>query len=296
MDDSLKFILIIQQNYSMTIDLHIHSTFSDGTNSPDELVALAVKGGLSTISLTDHDTMAGTGEIVEAGKRVGIEVIPGLELSVVHGGKPLHILGYWIDENDDHLQAGLVKIQQARKERNKKIIDKLMALGIRVTMDELEEFSGHGQAGRPHIGALLIQHGVVKNINQAFKHYLKKGRCAYVARDEFKAKTAIRLIKQAGGLAVLAHPVQFDASLTALPDLFEKLVEKGLDGVEVYYPTQSASYRKKLCRIAERYDLLYTGGSDYHGDIRPGTSLGIGLNEEIGESIIKRMKDSIKKS
>jgi len=274
----------------MTIDLHIHSTFSDGTASPATIAALAAKSGLTTISLTDHDTMAGTEEIVDAGSRIGIEVIPGLELSVVHGGKPLHILGYWMDENDERLLAGLADIQRARKERNKKIVEKLVGLGIPVTMDQLEKLSGHGQAGRPHLARMLMSQGVVKTMNQAFQLYLRKGSCAYVARYEFKAETAIGLIKKAGGLAVLAHPVQFDSSLSTIPKLLEQLVPMGLDGVESYYPTQSASFRKKLRKITDQYDLLHTGGSDYHGEIRPGTSLGIGLNNGIGENIIRRMK------
>jgi len=274
----------------MTIDLHLHSTFSDGTKNPNELTNLAAQCGLSTISLTDHDTMEGTAQMVETGKKVGIEVIPGLELSVVLTGRPLHILGYWLDENDIQLRMGLTKIQQARDKRNKKIIDKLVNLGIHVTVDDLEKSSGHGQAGRPHIAAMLMKHGIVKNINQAFQLYLKKGRCAYVARYEFKAEKAIHLIKQAGGVAVLAHPVQFKSSLVILPNLLERLVECGLDGVEMYYPTQSVSYRKKLRRITKRFDLFETGGSDYHGDIRPGSSPGIGLSEEEGIRIIEKMR------
>ena len=273
--------------------MHIHSTYSDGTNSPAEIVALAAKHRLSTISLTDHDTMVGTKEVVRAGEEAEIEVIPGLELSVVHGGKPLHILGYCLDEDNEELQRVLKKIQQARDERNKVIIDKLVDLGIPVTMGELKELSRQGQAGRPHIGAMLVKHGVVKNINQAFQHYLKKGRCGYTARQEFEAEEAICQIKRAGGLAVLAHPVQFSSSVVVLSVLVRELVAAGLDGVEMYYPSQSPAFRKKLHKRIERYDLLYTGGSDYHGEVRPGSSVGVELAAELVEEMRRRIRERL---
>lgn len=275
----------------MILDLHIHSTYSDGTNSPVEIVSMAAKKGLTVISITDHDTMAGTQESIEAGKREGLQVIPGLELSVVHEGKPIHILGYWMDEHNKELQAGLNRIQYERDERNRKIIHKLVKLGIPVTEEELDVCSKHGQAGRPHIGSMLIKHGVVKNINQAFQHYLKKDRCAYVARYEFKAETAIRLIKQAGGIAVFAHPVQFDSSLATLPTFLDQLTPFGLDGIEMYYPTQSPSFRKKLAPIAQKNNLLYTGGSDFHGAIRPKSTLGLLLNDSDGKEILEQMQE-----
>ncbi len=277
----------------MTIDLHIHSTFSDGTKSPIEIIELASKNGLSAISLTDHDTMRGTRDMVRGGEKVGIEVVPGLELSVVHDGSPIHILGYFVDENNEQLQAGLKKIQQARDERNRKIIEKLNKLGIPVTVAHLKDLSGGGQAGRPHIGKMLIQAGVVKTLNQAFKFYLKKGRCGYVARQEFKAAKAIELIKQAGGVAIFSHPIQFDASLRSFPVFLKQLLAIGLDGVELYYPTQSPSFRKKLRKMSDPYDIIYTGGSDYHGDIRPKTSLGVRLSDEKGKIIMSRMKKRV---
>lgn len=273
----------------MTIDLHIHSTYSDGTKSPAEIVALANKTGLEAISLTDHDTMSGTKEMLEAGKKFGINVLPGLELSVVHDGIPLHILGYCIDENDENLCLGLKEIQHARDDRNRKIINKLIKLGFPVTVERLEKLSGHGQAGRPHIGAMLVQLGAVKNINQAFQLYLRKGKCGYVARSEFKAEAAIKMIKNAGGLSILAHPVQFDASLRDFPALLKKLLAIGIDGVEMYYPTQSSSFRKKLYKITKQYDLIYTAGSDYHGDVRQKTSLGLKMAAGVGTDMIRKL-------
>ena len=257
---------------------------------PAEIVSMASGCGLRTIALTDHDTMAGTAEMMEAGEKNGIEVIPGLELSVVFQGTSLHLLGYLVDEQEECLQEGLRKIQRERNERNRKIIEKLVNLGLSVSMDELQKASGHGQAGRPHIAAMLIDHGVVKTMNQAFQHYLRKGRCAYSARTEFKLETAMELIKGAGGVAVLAHPGQMKGSLATLEALIRKLVVLGLDGVELHYPTHSSSYKKKLGKLTEKYDLIHTGGSDYHGTIRAGTSLGVELSGEPGEEIIQGIK------
>ncbi len=273
----------------MTIDLHIHSTFSDGSRSPNEVVALSVECGLSTISLTDHDTMDGTAEIMEAAEKAGIEAIPGLELSVVHRGRPLHILGYYLDADNVKLQSGLATIQHARVERNNLILEKLDGLGITITSEELERVSAQGQAGRPHIGALLVRKGIVKTIDQAFKLYLKKDACGYVQRREFPAFEALRLIRQAGGIAVLAHPIQFSRSLKELPQLLDSLMPEGLDGVELYYPTQSKSFRKKLKQIASQYDLIFTGGSDYHGDNQYRASVGIGMSSLQGKEIIHSM-------
>lgn len=273
----------------MTIDLHIHSTFSDGSKSPSEIVALSVECGLSTIALTDHDTMDGTSEIIKAAEKDGVEAIPGLELSVVHCGRPLHILGYYLDADNTELQSGLARIQYARVERNNLILEKLGGLGITITSEELELISAHGQTGRPHIGALLVKMGIVKTIDQAFKLYLKKGACGYVQRCEFPAVEAIGLIRQAGGIAVLAHPIQFSPSLKELPQLLDSLIPEGLDGIELYYPTQSVSFRKKLRKIASQYDLIFTGGSDYHGNRQYRSTVGIGMSNEQGKELIHSM-------
>ncbi len=270
----------------MTIDLHIHSTFSDGSKSPSEIVRLSVESGLSTIALTDHDTMDGTAEIMEAAEKAGIKAIPGLELSVVHRGKPLHILGYYLDAENEKLQSGLARIQRARIKRNNLILEKLDGLGITITTEELELISAQGQTGRPHIAALLVNKGVVKTIDQAFKLYLKKDACGYVSRREFPADEAVQLVRQAGGIAVLAHPIQFSPSLKELPQLFDSLIPEGLDGVELYYPTQSVSFRKKLIKIASQYDLIFTGGSDYHGENQYRSTVGIGMSKEQGKEII----------
>ncbi|MBU0944907.1 MAG: PHP domain-containing protein [Proteobacteria bacterium] len=274
----------------MSIDLHTHSHYSDGTKSPTELVRLAASSGVSALSLTDHDTMGGVEEAVLVGIEYGVEVVPGLELSVVHKQKSLHILGYWMDPEHGELSAALTVLQRARDQRNGKIITKLQALGIDASAHELAEISGVGQTGRPHIAKLLMAHGVVRSMQQAFDEYLKKDARAYVDRFAYSAEEAIGLIVRAGGIAVLAHPVQVDKTLNSLPALLAVLKDFGLEGIETFYPTQSKKMRKKIRQLADVFDLVLTGGSDYHGDIRPGTRLAGGNNVFVPPGLLDKMK------
>lgn len=274
----------------MSIDLHTHSNFSDGTLTPTELVTLARDKKLSALALTDHDTMAGVDEALLAGGRMGVEVVPGIEVSVLHHQVEYHILGYWADPYNPDLAAALAILQGAREERNNRILQKLNGLGIPVTSSELQLVSARGQTGRPHIARLLVQHGVVGSINQAFEQFLKKGAAAYVSRFAYDATEVVMLLRQAGGLAVLAHPAQNDPELTRLPAVLAELVPAGLDGIEVYYPTHSHRIKKKLRALAGQYDLLLTGGSDYHGDVRPGTTLAGGGNIFVPLELLVKMK------
>jgi len=277
----------------MSIDLHTHSNFSDGTLTPTELVTLAREKKISALALTDHDTMAGVEEAVLAGEMLGVEIIPGIEISVLHDKVEYHILGYWADSHNSVLAEALAKLQGARSERNNKILQKLNELGIPATNEELERVSEQGQTGRPHIAKLLVRYGVVKTITQAFDDFLKKGAVAYVSRFAFTAMEAVTLIHQAGGLAVLAHPTQNDPELTRLPSVLADLVPAGLDGIEVYYPTHSHKMKKKLRALAAQHNLLLTGGSDYHGDIRPGTTLAGGGNIFVPLELLVKMKERV---
>lgn len=277
----------------MSIDLHTHSNFSDGTLTPTELVTLAKKKNISALALTDHDTMAGVEEAVLAGEMLGVEIIPGIEISVLHDKVEYHILGYWADPRNSVLAEALAKLQGARSERNNRILQKLNELGIPATSGELERVSEQGQTGRPHIAKLLVRYGVVKTITQAFDDFLKKGAVAYVSRFAFTAIEAVTLIHQAGGLAVLAHPTQNDPEFTRLPSVLADLVPAGLDGLEVYYPTHSHKMKKKLRALAAQHNLLLTGGSDYHGDIRPGTTLAGGGNIFVPLELLVKMKERV---
>ncbi len=280
----------------MSIDLHTHSTYSDGTKTPRELVELASKTGVTALSITDHDTMDGVPEALLAGKEFAVEVIPGLEVSVLHNKKALHILGYFADSAEPELASALAVLQEARDGRNEKIIRKLQELGIETTLAELKEISGVGQTGRPHIARILMNHGVVRSMNQAFDQYLTKDAKAYVPRFAYSAEAAIQLITGAGGLAVLAHPIQVDRTFTSLQSLLPQLKSFGLAGVETYYPTQSKKMRKKIRKYTDQYDLFLTGGSDYHGDIRPGTRLAGGNNVFVPPGLLEKMKSRLIKN
>lgn len=277
----------------MTIDLHTHSYYSDGTKSPAELVCLASKSGVTAIAITDHDTMEGVGEAEAVSVKYGVEVVPGVELSVVHEDMVLHILGYYIDAKQKDIAQALTVLQEARDRRNEKIIVKLQGLGIEATVEELKEISGVGQTGRPHIAKLLMHHGVVRSMPQAFDEYLAKGCRAYVGRFAYSAREAISFVNAAGGLAVLAHPVQVDKTLCVLNSLLPVLKGYGLEGIETYYPSQKKKMQKRIRKFATANDLLLTGGSDYHGDIRPGTRLAGGNNVYVPPELLETMKERL---
>ena len=280
----------------MSIDLHIHSTTSDGTMNPSELVLYAHKKGLKAIAITDHDTIEGIEQALAAGGRVGMEVIPGIELSVKYGIHNVHLLGYLFDYRHKELHVALEQLQAGRMERNKKILAKLGRLGCPLHLHELEESAGSGQTGRPHIARLMVEKGYVQSMDEAFVKYLGQEGLAYTSRFIYQVEEAIDLIQQAGGIAVLAHPLQLDKSVDDLDHAVRQLCTMGLDGIEVYYPSHSRSFRKRLIALAEKYGLLMTGGSDYHGSIRPGTSLAGGKNVSVPAKLLVDMKQRVKEN
>ncbi len=262
----------------MCIDLHFHSVYSDGTATPRELAQMAVALGLKGIALTDHDTMAGVPEMMEYGSKAGIEVISGIEIGALHRGRSLHLLGYGIDAGHRRFNDWLARLQQGRTERNRAILERLRHMGIRISEDELQRFSGCGQAGRPHIAAMLIRMGIVRSMDEAFAHYLGRGKPAWQSRFCYSAAETIAMIHQAGGLAVLAHPGQLDPTMRIQPRLVAELKELRLDGLEAWYPAHPRKMRRALQALASRHGLLVTGGSDFHGANRPGSSLAGGGN------------------
>lgn len=271
------------------IDLHLHSTFSDGTFTPTELVQMARDRNIQALSITDHDTADGTDEAMSAAKTHGVRVLPGIELSVFDDDAYFHLLGYNFDWNDPRFRKGLEKIQGSRQRRNSAIISRLRDMGLNVTEDELQCLSPTGQTGRPHIARLLVNKKIVKNIDQAFNLYLKKGRSGYVRRFIYHVDEAIALIHASGGSAVLAHPLQISSSIDAIDRLLKRLKVSKLDGIETYYPTQKGGFLNKLRRLAQHYELFETGGSDYHGDIRPNTSMAGGKNVRVPQELLELM-------
>jgi predicted metal-dependent phosphoesterase TrpH len=252
------------------VDLHIHSTYSDGVLTPVELVDLAESKGLSAIAITDHDTADGIDETMQRGLEKGIEIITGIEMSSWHGETSMHILGYNFNHHDTQFDSRLRLLQNGRETRNKRIIENLNNLGIGVELEELQQYSEYGQTGRPHIARLLVDKGITKTVDLAFKDYLGRGAAAYAERFRFSAHDAIAMIRQAGGVAILAHPASLDPSLLSTRLLLKDLLTVGLDGVEVYYPSHSARAVKALVKMAKDLGLLMTGGSDFHDSERSG--------------------------
>ena len=256
----------------LTIDLHTHSTYSDGTISPAGLVELARRAGLQAFALTDHDTTAGINEAVTHGQILGVEVISGVEVSAGHDGHPLHILGYNFAHEDDQLQKRLQVLQKARHQRNLEIFSKLRNLGIPLDIADLPPTPG--QVGRPHIARLLMAKKIVKNMDQAFTRLLRRGAPAYVPCYRMEAAEAISMIREAGGLAFLAHPAANDRQMKATPKLLADLTGMGLAGLELHYPTHTAKTVKTLHRLGTDLGLLFSGGSDFHGDSKPSIQIG----------------------
>lgn len=273
------------------IDLHLHSTFSDGTFTPTELMRMARQRDLKAISITDHDTVDGTDEAVAAAAEFGVRAVPGIELSVFDGDIHFHLLGYNLDWKNKGLKDGLKRLQESRQKRNQAIIRRLKDMGHDVSEEELRVISPGGQTGRPHIAQLLVNKKIVKSIDQAFDLYLKKGKSAYVSRFIFHVDEAIGLIHESGGTAVLAHPLQISSSIDKLDRLLKQLKGRGLDGLETYYPTQKGNFFKKLRRLASNYGFFETGGSDYHGDIRPNTTMAGGKRLRVPRELLEKMDD-----
>lgn len=265
-----------QYNEKRFIDLHTHSTASDGSMSPAELVRHAKEKGLSAIALTDHDTIDGVAEALEEGLRTGIEVIPGIEISADF--KPeMHILGYFPNINGyTAIRKELDAIKQGREVRNIKIINKLNELGIDIKLEDVKEVALGDILGRPHIARVLLNKGYVKSIDEAFDKYLSKGGLAYFKRFELKPKDCIFAIKNAGGIPVLAHPVFLRKTYAELDMLLAELKEFGLMGIEAVYSENSENDTGNFLRLAIKHDLIVTGGSDFHGSFKPGLELGSG--------------------
>ena len=277
----------------MALDLHIHSTYSDGTMTPGGLVALAKKKGLRAISITDHDTVDGVTEAISSCRGNGLEVISGIEIGAKFSDMTIHILGYLFDPDNQALRTSLKKVQDARDERNGHILQRLKRLGIDISEEELRNVSGTGQTGRPHIARLLSKRGVVKTIDEAFTRFLRKGAKAYVPRFLYTAEEVFTLLRQAGGIGVLAHPLQIYHSDINLDVAIEQLAVLGMDGIETYYPTHTKKTRKTLIKSATACNLVLTGGSDYHGEVRPGTTLAGGKNVTVPYELLQKMKNRV---
>lgn len=259
-----------------TIDLHVHSCHSDGTLTPTELVDLAIKQGLSAIALTDHDTTTGVAEAVKAGERAGLEVIPGVELSTRYKEKEIHILGYFIDYQDETLNKSLEKIATERDNRNRKMCESLTAGGFPISYEELTENFGDAIITRAHFAKLLVKKGVLQSMDEAFRGCLNNNSPCYVMRRYPTPKEAIELILNAGGIPVLAHPLLYKMSVSELHALISELMEYGLQGIETFYSCNQGTDEAFVRKLAKEHGLIMTGGSDFHGANKPHIKLGTG--------------------
>ncbi|MBW2108706.1 MAG: PHP domain-containing protein [Deltaproteobacteria bacterium] len=274
------------------IDLHIHSTASDGSLSPVEIILAAKKAGLKAIAITDHDTVAGTLEALACPDAPPLEVMSGVEISARFSGGALHLLGYLFRADALALRDALAVLQKARVERNLKITERLRRLGIDVQYDEVCDIAGGGQVGRPHFALVLVRKGVVHDIDQAFDRFLKSGRPAYVPKSRLSAAEAIAAISAAGGVPVLAHPGSLNAAGDAeLSAIVSELKGLGLKGIEAYYPGHDPERIAAYEQLAVRYGLVMTGGTDFHGVLKPDIRLGVGRGDlRIPYHLVKALK------
>jgi len=274
------------------IDLHTHSTASDGSFKPREIVLLAKKIGLRAVALTDHDTVKGLDEFMQAGTENKLETVPGVELSAHFEKGTLHILGYFLDYKNPTLITKLKKFQQVRAERNPKIIKKLQALNIPITYEEVIAVSGGGQIGRPHIAKVLLDKGIVNTFDEAFQRFLKKGGPAYVEKEYISPKECIEIILEAGGLPVFAHPFTLHLENRELEVFVKKLKTWGLEGIEIYYTEHTQEQINFYLYLAQRFNLCITGGSDFHGEQKKEIKLGFGYgNLRIPYSLLEKLKE-----
>ena len=261
------------------IDLHIHSTASDGTLSPRQIVELAKSQGLKAIAITDHDTVSGYEEAALVGKELGIEVIPGIEISTKYSG-PIHILGYYINPNSEELAPVLNWVVEDRDRRNRKMAKLMADDGLPVCYEDMQQRFGN-VIGRPHFGQLLVELGLAKSVNDAFDRFIEKGQKYYMPRSFLSIESCIELICHAGGTAVLAHPFQYRRNDEELRELIEHCMESGLGGIECRYSGYNAQQVEYLENLADEYGLIKTGGSDFHGSNKPHIKLGSGLDNEL---------------
>ncbi|MGL1931626.1 MAG: PHP domain-containing protein [Desulfotalea sp.] len=274
----------------MSLDLHIHSNYSDGSCSPYELAELATKKGLKGISITDHDNIDSTKHISELEQTFSISIIPGVELSLNFGDISIHLLVYLFDSTSKYLHSFLTKVQDGRTSRNNKMLSGLYDEGLTISNTERAQLEANNQLGRPHMARLLVQKGLAKNMNEAFSKYLVLGCKSYVERPDIQLKDAMKVITKAKGLAVLAHPLSSSIFRQNLEQNIEETAKLGVHGLEAYYPTHSKKSRKALIAIADRLDLVLSGGSDYHGSFRAGTRLAGGKNVTVPFDLLEKLQ------
>jgi predicted metal-dependent phosphoesterase TrpH len=258
------------------IDLHVHTSYSDGTLSPRELLRYAADRGIEALAVTDHDTVDGVAEALQEGNEVGVEVVPGVEISAQWESGILHILGYFVRTDHPELIETLAYLKKEREDRNTKILSRLRDLNVHISLDEVNSEAGCGVPGRPHIAGVMARKRYVSTLQEAFDRYLKRGASAYVQKAKLAPIDAMQLIIRADGLPVLAHPHSLgERDPSRLEEIVKGLADQGLQGIEVYYPKHTPDQTRTFLEVTRRFDLAVTGGTDFHGSNKPEIELGI---------------------
>jgi predicted metal-dependent phosphoesterase TrpH len=276
----------------LPIDLHTHSTASDGSDTPTELIELAVEKGLTALALTDHDTQEGLEEARRAASSTDLELIPGTELSLNFDLGGMHLAVLWLEPGSGPLQDRLKGLQDGRSGRNARIVEALTSLGMPVTLEEVEEEAGGGSVGRPHIAAVMVRKGYVPDIKTAFDLWLANDKPAYVGRPRLNPEEAISLARESGAVPILAHPHTLGINRAKqMADLLTRLKKAGLVGLEAWYPVYRRHEREGYADLARRFELVPSGGSDYHGKYKPGLDLAVGYGDlYVPESTLEELR------
>lgn len=264
----------------MAVDLHTHSTASDGSDPPEDLVRLAAEAGLTSFALTDHDTLEGIDAAKIAASEAQLEVIPGTELSLDFDRGGMHLVVLWLEPGEGPLQDRLDGLRTGRDERNLQIVERLDELGLPISIQEVLAEAGGGSVGRPHIAAVMVRHGYAPDIRTAFDLWLGNGKPGYVGRARLQPEEAIGLARESGAVPVLSHPHTLGlTTATEMAEILTRLRRAGLVGLEALYPTYRRHEREGYADLARRFDLVPSGGSDYHGTYKPGLFLGSGYGD-----------------
>jgi len=272
------------------IDLHLHSTFSDGSLSPEQLAREAKKANLTAAALTDHDSVSGVALFLEACAHENLRGIPGVEISVDDPRGTMHILGYFIDCQSKELNIHIEKLKNGRAARNADILKKINNLGMPLTFAEVASFAGEGNIGRLHFAQALVARGYVNTNQEAFDRYLAKGKSGYAERQRLTPRGGVEMIVNAGGLAALAHPFTLELQPDALAKLVGELADAGLQGIEIYYPQHNPNLVKKYLALAQRFNLAATGGTDFHGKAMPDIKIGRGFGSlNVPDSVLTEL-------
>lgn len=282
------------------IDLHTHSNISDGSEPPGSIPRLAAEAGCRAVALTDHDNLRGLAEASAVAAEMGVELIPGCEVSCRKPALPggarasgsTHVLCYFVEEGDGPLQDELRSLRNDRRSRNRALVERLAELGVAVDWDEVVAEAGNEEGvGRPHFARILVRHGAAEDVTDAFDRWLADDRPAYVPKARLDADQAARVARESGGVAVLAHPLSLGLDPSTLAALVGELAEAGLSGIEAYYGSYQPEQRHMLADMAKRAGLVATGGSDFHGTFKPDLSVGTGRGDlRVPDSVLEELE------